>query len=279
MSEPAPHVPPGRPDSPIPSDLDIERALRRAEESGRELPGIDLRESEQLALIDELARHYPDLADGSWMRRFTYDNTWFTYADAILMALFMLHFHPRRIVEVGSGHSTALMLDVNDAFLHGDVVITTIDPSADRLRDIVDESELEGRLIESIVQDVPLSTFDALRSGDILAIDSSHVLKAGSDVKHLIDDVLPRLASGVLVHIHDVFYPFEYPQSWLRGGADRNEDYALRALLSDSSRYRILLFTDFLISFHADLLQARMPLVLERPFPTGGIWLAIADQS
>ena len=81
------------------------------------------------------------------------------------------------------------------------------------------------------MQDVALSTFSGLRRGDILFIDSSHVAKIGSDVNHLVFTVLPALQSGVLVHFHDIFFPFEYPQAWLAEGRAWNEAYLLRAFL------------------------------------------------
>ena len=112
-----------------------------------------------------------------------------------------------------------------------------------------------------------------LRSGDVLFVDSSHVLKAGSDVQHLMDEVFPRLASGVHIHVHDVFYPFEYPPGWLATGCAVNEAYALRALLQSSAAYEIVLFNTFLERFHRAWFAAHMPLVLEGRYPSGGIWL------
>jgi hypothetical protein len=123
------------------------------------------------------------------------------------------------------------------------------------------------------VQDVPLATFESLGPDDILFVDSSHVLKAGSDVQHLVDEVYPRLAPGVLLHVHDVFWPFEYPASWLATGCSLNEAYAIRALLQGSSAFEVVLWNDFLARFHRDRLAASMPLVLAGGFPTGGIWL------
>ena len=269
------HVPPGHPYSPIPSAEDVARALRRAEATGRTLPGIDLREAEQLDLLQRLLPLYGDLPfrDAPGGYRYHYDNLYFTYADAIGYALLLRRLRPRRVVEVGAGYSSALALDVDELFLGGQTRFTFIEPEAERLRELVPAAELEGRLVARPVQDVPLACFEELRSGDVLFIDSSHVVKAGSDVQHLFDEVLPRLAAGVYVHVHDVFYPFEYPPGWLATGCAVNEAYVLRALLQSSTAYKIVLFNTFLERFHRDWFAAYMPLVLEGRYPTGGIWL------
>ena len=271
-------VPDARRSSPLPTAADIDRALLRAAARPRTLPGIDLREPEQLRLLDELLPFYSDLdlENSASPGRFDLANTWFTYADAVFLALMMRRFRPRRVIEVGSGFSTALMLDINERFLGNTVDISTIDPDPSRLSELLVGEDMESLLIDSVVQDVPLARFDSLRANDILCIDSSHVVKAGSDVQFLLDDVLPRLAGGVLIHFHDVFYPFEYPEYWLRDGVAMNEAYAVRTLLNSSSRYRIRLFTDFLLTFHHERLAATMPLTVRRPFPTGGIWLEVS---
>ncbi len=269
------HVPPGHHYSPIPSPEDVARAERRAAEAGPALPGIDLREAGQLALLAELLPLYGDLPD--WGRpgagRFRFDNDWFTYGDAVGYALMLRHARPRRVVEVGAGWSSALALDVDERFLGGTTAFTLVDPAPERLRSIVPAAELEGRLVASSVQDIPLATFEALGAGDILFVDSSHVLKAGSDVQHLVDEVFPRLAPGVLLHVHDVFWPFEYPASWLATGCSVNEAYTIRALLVGGDAFEVVLWNDFLVRFHRDRLAAEMPLMLGGTFPTGGIWL------
>lgn len=269
------HVPPGHPYSPIPSADDVARALRRADATGRELPGIDLREARQLELLERLLPLYGDLPfqDEPGRHRYHYDNDYFTGSDAVGYALMLRHLRPRRVVEVGAGHSSALALDVDELFLGGRTRFLFVDPEPERLRGLVRDAELEGRLVASPVQDVPLARFEELGPGDVLFVDSSHVLKAGSDVQHLVDEVYPRLASGVHVHVHDVFWPFEYPPSWLATGCAVNEAYAMRALLQAGSAYEIVLFNTFLERFHRGWFAARMPLVLTGRYPTGGIWL------
>lgn len=270
------HVAPGHYYSPIPSGADVDRARARADRAPRTLPGIDLREPGQLALLaglqplyDDL--HLPEQPQPGW--RFTCANTWFTYADAIGYALMLRHLRPRRVVEVGAGFSSALALDVADRFLDPPPRFTFVDPDPQRLRDVVGPEDLQGRLIAAAVQDVDPAGFSALAAGDVLMIDSSHVLKAGSDVQYLLDEVLPLLPAGVHVHVHDVFWPFEYPPSWLRQGVAVNEAYAIRTLLTGGDRFRVVLFNTFLMRFHRAWFAEHMPLFLAGDFPTGGIWL------
>jgi len=98
-----------------------------------------------------------------------------------------------------------------------------------------------ARLLARPVQEVGLAPFLALEAGDVLFIDSSHVAKTGSDVNFLYFEVLPRLAAGVVVHVHDVFLPDEYPPEWvLDEGRSWNEQYLLRALLMHSRAFRVL---------------------------------------
>lgn len=227
-----------------------------------------------MRLLDHLRVHYEDLglAEEPGRDRFYLANTWFTYADAVCYALLLRHLAPRRVVEVGTGFSSALALDVDERFLAGRTRFTFIDPDPGRIIELARPGELAGRLRPVPVQEVPLELFQELAAGDILFIDSSHVLKAGSDVQHLIDEVLPGLAAGVYVHFHDVFYPFEYPATWLHRGCAMNEAYAVRALLQ-GGRYRIVLFNHLLRLFHRPWLERTMPLLLPEPFDIGGIWL------
>ena len=106
---------------------------------------------------------------------------------------------------------------------------------------------------------------------DIVVIDSTHVAKAGSDVNFLLFEVLPRLRPGVLVHFHDIFYPFEYPSDWVYSGRGWSEAYLLRAFLMYNAEFKIVLFNTFLELFHQELFAAEYPLCLRNP--GGSIWI------
>ncbi|MCA1706725.1 MAG: class I SAM-dependent methyltransferase [Actinobacteria bacterium] len=164
-------------------------------------------------------------------------------------------------------------IEVNERVLDNRCQLTFIDPFPRTLRALVSEADLWGRLIAQPVQSLSLSIFEALEPGDVLFIDSTHVCRAGSDVNFLLFDVLPALRAGVLIHVHDIFYPFEYPPEWIRQGRGWNEAYALRAFLEFNTAFRILLSNSFLELFHRPWFAEHMPLCLEAPIPTGSIWL------
>src|SRR5262249_30901378 len=151
--------------------------------------------------------------------RYYFRNEWFGYADALVLYGMIRYLRPRRVIEVGSGFSSAVMLDTNDLFCGGRVALTFVEPYPDRLFSLLRGSDRDKHtVIARPVQDVDLSLFQALSDNDILFVDSSHVSKVGSDVNHLIFQILPALADNVVVHFHDIFYPFEYPKDWVYEG-------------------------------------------------------------
>jgi predicted O-methyltransferase YrrM len=181
------------------------------------------------------------------------------------------HLRPRRVIEVGSGLSSALMLDIADRSSE-EIDFVFIEPFAGRLKSLLRSEDLERReLIEKRVQDVPVERFETLRGNDVLFIDSSHVTKIGSDVNYLLFEVIPRLQPGVVVHFHDVFWPFEYPLRWIENGHAWNEAYLLRAFLQYNKTFAVLLFNNLIGTVCADFLAARMPLVLTDR--GGSLWL------
>jgi len=233
------YAPPGHFLSPLSSDADIERGLHPVEG----LPGLDLHLPSQRALVSRLRASWssvPTGPDPSW--RYQPENNMYGLPDAAIYYGMLDALRPSRILEVGSGYSTALALDHADR--HEDVHVTCIEPYPERLRSLLLPRDNDRvRVLEQMVQDTPMSTFAELGRNDILFIDSSHVAKVGSDVNWLYFNVLPTLAPGVIVQIHDVFWPFEYPESWLRERRDWTEAYLLRALLTDSPSWRVMLFS------------------------------------
>ena len=207
--------------------------------------GIDFNDASHRQILEvEFPRHianfdYTGSAGAADSRRYSTDNPQFGWLDAKALFVLLRVWRPARVIEVGSGHSSLLMADVNKRFLDGNMHITCIEPYPEPF--LQDTGCGIDRLVQAKVQDVPLEEFDALVAGDVLFIDSSHVSKAGSDVNHLFFEVLPRLASGVRIHIHDVFLPFEYPRSWLlEQGRSWNEQYLLQALLMYNPLFEIV---------------------------------------
>jgi predicted O-methyltransferase YrrM len=178
------------------------------------------------------------------------------------------HLKPSRVIEVGSGFSTAVALDEIDSNIPA-LELTCIEPYPDRLLGLMRASDHNAlTLLREPVQSVPFSRYGQLTAGDVLFIDSTHVAKAGSDVNWLFLHVMPRLAPGVVVHVHDIFWPFEYPAHWLNEHRDWTEDYLLHAFLIGNTEWEVLWFSSWLWQCHPELVPVE--LADERP---GSIWL------
>ena len=208
---------PGHFYSPIPDLEAVDRCRETLfNPNVTEIPGIDLRAPLQLALLGSFGTYQDELPftdEETPGLRYYFDNPYFSYGDAVILYSMLRHRQPRRIVEVGSGFSSAVMLDTNDRFCSRRITMTFIDPYPQRLLSLLSEDDLSRHeVIGGVVQNVPLERFTSLGAGDVLFIDSSHVAKVGSDVVHLVTSVLPQLSKGVVIHFHDVFWPFDTPR-------------------------------------------------------------------
>lgn len=266
--------PPGHFYSPLPDQAEVAEAMARGG-FGPPFGGIDLNESGQVALLERLAGFYaeqPFPEEPTEGRRFYLNNPSYGHFDGIMLYGMMRHLQPRRIIEVGSGFSSAAMLDVNEHVLGGRVELTFIDPDLRRLQKLLRPGDRgRARLIERRVQEVPIATFAELEANDILFIDSSHVSKIGSDVNRLFFDVLPVLRPGVHIHVHDVAGNLEYPREWFAEGRAWNEQYLLRAFLMYNRAFEIALFTAWLFDTRNAFFRERMPLCARGG--GGQIWL------
>jgi hypothetical protein len=259
---PPQYVAPGHFYSPIPSVEDIDRATA-ARQASDPLLGIDLREEEQMRLLQRLAKVYPEIpfaSDRAKGFRFAFDNPSYSWCDGIILFCMIRDLRPRRIIEVGSGHSSCLILDTNELFFDGSIEVTFVDPHPELLLGLLRSGEVERTdIVAKKLQDTDLELFASLRANDILFIDSSHVAKAGSDVQSLFFNILPTLSPGVVVHLHDVFDGFEYPVDWLQEGRSWNEQYLLRAFLQFNTHFRVKLFTAHMLLKHPDFFHQHMP--------------------
>lgn len=268
-------VPPGHFYSPLPDVTEVRRnRVTLFDRDAKAVPGIATREAEQLRLVEALGTYAADVPFGAEPReglRYFYDNPFFGRGSAVVLYLLMRHFAPKRIVEVGSGFSSAVMLDANDRHFGGAIRFTFIEPNPERLRSLLRAEDARQEVLPTVVQGVPLDRFADLGPNDFLLIDSSHVVKIGSDVDHLLTHVLPALQPGVLVHFHDVHWPFEYPEAWVMEGRGWNEAYALKAFLQFNAAFELLLFNDYLATHHRDFLRHHLPDVL--PDAGSSVWL------
>jgi predicted O-methyltransferase YrrM len=262
-------APPGHFYSPLPDPSIVDRERDRLYALPPVSDGVALNAEGQRHLLEELI---PLAAAFDWPeeqtpgRRFFMKNDFYAYGDALLLFAMIRRFNPRHIIEVGSGFSSALMLDTNDLYCHSQIQLTFIEPYPDRLKCLLrPQDQKTTRLIAAPVQSVSVDLFDQLDANDFLFIDSSHVSKLGSDVNHMLFSVLPRLRPGVIVHVHDIFYPFEYPPAWVREGRAWNEVYLLRAFLQYNSVFEVLLFNAYLAYHYTDLIKRRLRLMSVNP--------------
>lgn len=235
----------------------------------RSVPGIKIDLEEQWKLLDafdyrdELRQFTERSSDPN---AFYYDNAYFGPGDADFYYSIIRRNKPKRIIEIGSGYSTRLACAAaraNEAEAPGSGArISCIEPysNASML------SALDIDLIRTPVEQVDLDLFANLEPGDILFIDSSHMIRPEGDVLYEVQQILPRVAPGVWVHIHDIFTPRDYPPHWL---IDRysfwNEQYLLEAFLAFNADFRVVAALNYLCSVDRQRVRSRLPLMDLRP--------------
>jgi predicted O-methyltransferase YrrM len=231
-----------------------------------DLPGVDIREEQQKQLLSEIVGRFKDeytaIPEGASTQEFHYylGNVAFEAVDAEMLFGLIRLLKPRRMYEIGSGFSTLLTADAlrRNRVDGYSCRFIAIDPDA--------SAELEAKLPRDValwrvpVQEVSLDEFESLCENDILFIDSSHVCKIGSDVQFLFLEVLPRLRPGVVVHIHDIFLPLEYPRQWvLDEHRFWNEQYLLQTFLSFNATFEVLWAGQWMHIKYPDLLMKAFP--------------------
>jgi hypothetical protein len=259
-------------------DLDDVEARQDQIWAKKHLKGINMNEEAQRSLVPDLveaARVIPFSEHPSQNGlRYHFDNKTYEHADGLALFTILLKFKPKRVIEIGSGFSSALMLDTNDKFLNNGIHFTFIEPnpsiSLGRLLRPEDYKNTDVK--QQLVQQVDPQIFTTLQENDILLIDNSHVSKTGSDVNYLMTEVLPILNKGVIVHIHDILYPFEYPKEWLfKYKLNWNEIYTVHNFLLFNNTFEILFFSDFVQQDIKAEYADKLPMFFkDRP---GSLWL------
>ena len=242
----------------------------------RSLPGLNMCESNQLALLeqfsfaDELAA-IPDVSPG--VGQFGYRNNMYSFGDAEIYYSMVRLFKPKRIIEIGSGNSTLVSRMAVDR--------NRLDENQYSCQQICIEPyempwlESTGvTVMRERVESIDLANFDILEAGDFLFIDSSHIIRPWGDVLREFLEIIPRLKSGVYVHVHDIFTPFDYPEHWLRQERRLwNEQYLLEAFLSFNEQFEIVCATNWLKNFHWEAFCAACPKMREHPEQApGAFW-------
>jgi predicted O-methyltransferase YrrM len=192
--------------------------------------------------------------------------------DAWILEAVLRWARPTRMVEIGSGFSSLVTARINREHLDGGLHFTCVEPYPRQF--LLDGVPGITALVTEKVQDVPLDIFLRLQHGDVLFVDTSHTVKTGGDVPWIYHEILPRLAPGVLVHLHDIFLPREYPQPWVFEGWGWNEQYLVQSFLLFNSGFEIVFGASWMIDNHRDELIAAFPEYPQHEANGGGaLWI------
>jgi hypothetical protein len=240
------HVTPLHYYQPIPDTRALDGAVW---ERPSKLVGLNMNDAAQLRLLERIHSHHAAEYDAfpleptATPHEFYYNNSYFRSVDPELLYSIVRDFRPRRIIEIGSGITTFLSAQAIRRNQQDDSAyicnLTAIEPFPNKTI----RTGFPGltALRSEPVQKTPLSLFEELEKNDILFIDSTHVLRIGSDVQYEILEIIPRLKPGVLVHLHDIFLPKEYPKEWVfKRHRFWTEQYVLQAFLAFNDAFEIL---------------------------------------
>ncbi|HEY9785397.1 MAG TPA: class I SAM-dependent methyltransferase [Candidatus Obscuribacterales bacterium] len=271
------HVVPNHFYQPIPDTRFLDNRLWQKES---ELVGIDMREKQQLELLERFAKRYrseyealPRQPNGV-PYQFYFGNGAFETVDAEMLYCFVRDAKPARMIEIGSGCSTYLAAQAvrKNAEEGKNCRLIAIEPYPNPTL----QAGFPGltSLIESPVQNIAMQEFESLTANDILFIDSSHVLKIGSDVQYEFLEILPRLKPGVLIHIHDIFLPKEYPRDWvIKHHRFWSEQYLLQAFLMFNGAFEVVWAGSYMHLRNPEKLEQYVPSYSRNTSWPGSFWI------
>lgn len=247
---------------------DLKYSLRK----DRNLPGIDFNIPEQLDLLkkfrynEELLKFPMNKAAGKI--EFGYDDGPFLSGDSEFLYNMIRHYKPKKFIEIGSGHSTLMARNAIAQNVLDDPAYacdhTCIEPYENKWLEKTDI-----KILRVMVENADPALFTSLEAGDILFIDSTHMIRPQGDVLYEYLEILPQLKSGVIVHIHDIFTPKDYLTEWvLEQNRFWNEQYLMEAFLSNNKDFRIIGATNFLRHNHYDSFAEKCP-VLKKQVESG----------
>jgi hypothetical protein len=271
------YVPPGHFFSPVVDPAEADRHISRLERNPIPLllDGIRIDREKMIEKWNNLLLFLNNIPFSQFKAsgfRYAFENPAYSWGDGSILYAMLRSHQPRRVIEVGSGWSSACALDTVGTYFKRECEFTFVDPYPQLLISLIGKVTTNVRIIEMPIQQVPLATFSVLQAGDILFIDSTHVLRTGSDVCFELFEILPRLAVGVLVHFHDMYWPFEYPRLWaVDENRSWNELYAVRAFLTNNDDWNIIFFNDYFAKTERKLIAASYPDFLKNS--GGALWL------
>ena len=231
---------------PLFKDSRLKKSLREA----RNLPGIDFGVEKQLNLLENFtfAKELEDMKLNEKkyeIEEFYLGNGSFESGDAEFIYQFIRFFKPKNVIEIGSGNSTKIAnkaLRRNKSENKKDYSHICIEPY-----EMAWLETLDVTVIRNTLENCEIEIFDKLEANDLLFIDSSHIIRPQGDVLKEYLEIIPRLKSGVIIHVHDIFTPRDYLDEWIKENVwFWNEQYLLECLLSNTQRYEILAALNFL---------------------------------
>ncbi|MDD2822989.1 MAG: class I SAM-dependent methyltransferase [Candidatus Daviesbacteria bacterium] len=242
-------------------------------EKVQSLDGININETKQLSLLQNFSKFKDEYLKIPYIGEsqghiFYFNNLAFDGVDALVYYCMIRHFNPKNIIEVGSGWSTKIAAQAVLQNRQGELV--SIEPYPQPFM----QNLFPGlsKVIAKKVEENDISIFEQLKENDILFIDSSHTVKTGGDVNYLFLEVLPRLKKGVIIHIHDIFFPFDYPKDWiLKEHRLWAEQYLLQAFLMFNDTFEVIYSNSFMGYKHSKKVKN---IFSNSPFYKGGsIWI------
>lgn len=258
--------------------INPKKYLRRSLRENRTLPGIKLNDQKQLDLLQQFNYNaellaFPFETEGAKDKYF-YANGMFCQGDAEILYSMIRHFKPGKIIEVGSGYSTLMSLNAIAANKKENADykcdLTCIEPY-----EIPWLETLKVQLNRIPIEKLELSYFQQLEENDILFIDSSHMIRPQGDVLFEFLQLLPSVKKGVIIHIHDIFTPKDYPDEWiLESHKMWNEQYLLEAFLTGNNNFEILAALNYLCYEHPEALFGKCPVLNEHQgFEPRSFWM------
>ena len=237
----------------------------------RNLHSIDLNIDEQLKFLNKL-NYYEELKELNFNlptnnSKFYIKNNFFEGGDADIYYQLIRYLKPKKIVEIGSGYSSLVALQaIKNNFYKENFTsnILCIEPYENKW---LEDSGIE--VIRDKVENIEENLITSLEKNDVLFVDSSHIIRPQGDILKIFLEILPKLKKGVLVHIHDIFTPRDYPSKWLKDeNRFYNEQYLFEALISHSSRYKILCSLNYLKNDYYVELKKACPYLDKKSEPS-----------
>ncbi len=256
--------------------INPKKHLSKKYEEDRNIHGLNLNVETQIKLLSSFD-YENELINFSLSKEneidFFYNNKSFEMGDSEFLYSIIRKLKPQSIIEIGSGHSTRMVLNAiqknKDNNKDYNCELSCIEPYEYKLIE-----KLPVNILKKKIEDVEISYFNKLQKNDILFIDSSHIIRPEGDVLYEIQNILPSLNSGVIIHIHDIFTPKNYPKYWINNHVLWNEQYLVEAFLMYNTDFEIIGSLNYLKNNNWDLISSKFPILKKyKDSQPGSLWI------